>query len=136
MDKTILVDADIHGGREIVDLLLAKHFPLTFAFWFYSEGEYADWRLAIATPLYDQLGPLKAVGKLDEILREAGNDKVLWMTQINLVSDKDPVVCELSKKYPPGKSIGNPRFSGRVGSKYLDSAYIYPLKITPQPIAN
>jgi hypothetical protein len=127
MDKTALVDSDIKTGQEIVTFLTGSNFPMNYALWLYSPDKYDEWRLVIATKLYDDEGPLSAYKKLNDILREKGEKKwILWSERIQLVSPEDTVIKSLKKDYPPDKPLLNPSFSGSTScNTYIESAYLY-----------
>jgi hypothetical protein len=126
MDKTTLVDSDIKTGEEILALLNSVNFPINYALWLYSPDKYDEWRLVIATKLYDEEGPLSAYKKLNDIISKQGTKWILWSERIQLVSPEDAVIKSLKKDYPPNETISNPLVSGSTSSNtYVDAAYLY-----------
>jgi hypothetical protein len=132
MDKTTLVESDIKTGEEIISILTNSNFPIHYALWLYSPEEYSQWRLVIATKLYDEEGPLSAYKKLNDILRKKGEKEwILWSERIQLVSPEDTVIKSLKKDYPPDKPLLNPLVSGSTSSNtYIESAYLYAIPKT------
>jgi hypothetical protein len=131
MDKTTLVDSDIKTGKEILTLLTRVNFPINYALWLYSPDKYDEWRLVIATRLYDEEGPLSAYKKLNDIIRQGGTKWALWSERIQLVSPEDAVIKSLKKDYPPDETISNPLVSGSTSSNtYVDAAYLYAIPKT------
>ena len=131
MDKTALVDSDIKTGEEILTLLTRVNFPINYALWLYSPDKYDEWRLVIATKLYDEEGPLSAYKKLNDIISKQGTKWTLWSERIQLVSPEDAVIKSLKKDYPPNETISNPLVSGSTSSNtYVDAAYLYAIPKT------
>jgi hypothetical protein len=131
MDKTTLVESDIQTGKEIIALLTNSLFPINFALWLYSPEEYSQWRLVIATKLYDEEGPLSAYKKLNDIISKQGAKWTLWSERIQLVSPEDTIIKSLKKDYPPDETILNPLISGSTSSNtYVDAAYLYAIPKT------
>ena len=89
MGATALVTPDIEKGKDIVRALDASGFPVRSAFWFYiPDGE--EWRLFLATPRVDELGPRGAYAAAQEVLRTLPGKTEL--EHIALVSPNDPLV--------------------------------------------
>jgi len=131
MDKTTLVESDIKTGEEILSVLKKSDFPIHYALWLYSPEEYSQWRLVIATKLYDEEGPLSAYKKLNDIISKQGTKWTLLSERIQLVSPEDAVIKSLKKDYPPNETISNPLVSGSTSSNtYVDAAYLYAIQKT------
>lgn len=126
MDKPVLVEESVERGNELVDLLNRSNFPLRAALWNYSSDR-EDWRLLIATPLYDIEGPLAAYRKLDSVVREGRPDLLLFLQQVQLVSPRETIVRDLGKTFPPDREILDRHFSGTTSNTYVEHAYVYQL---------
>lgn len=68
MDKTALVERNIEDGRKLVEALDQAGFQVRAALWFYF-SEAGQWRLVVASPLVDQLGPINAYTSVQSVLR-------------------------------------------------------------------
>jgi hypothetical protein len=131
MDKTVLVDSDIKTGEEILRHLKTFAFPMDYALWLYSPDNYSEWRLVIASKLYDEEGPLSAYKKINDLIHQGGEKWTLWSQRIQLVSPEDAVIKALKKDYPPNETISNPLVSGSTSSNtYVDAAYLYAIPKT------
>jgi hypothetical protein len=131
MDQTTLVESDIKTGEEILAVLSKSNFPIHYALWLFSPDEYSQWRLVIASKLYDEDGPLSAYKKLNEIIGKQGAKWTLWSERIQLVSPEDGFIRSLKKDYPPDKPLLNPLVSGSTSSNtYIESAYLYAIPKT------
>ena len=69
MDNAILVGPNIDAGKRLLQALDIAKIKVDAAFWFYREAS-EDWRLYIATPLVQELGPRMAYSKVLDVLRE------------------------------------------------------------------
>jgi hypothetical protein len=130
MDKTVLVEPDrdrVARGDELLAELAKARFAVHAALWLYSPDLYSDWRLVIATPLVDQVGPLAASKRLDRVLRKNRPDLLLWLQWVQLVSPKDSLIRDLDKAYFHRTAM--PRISSisgsTAGSTYIEQAYLY-----------
>ena len=72
MYKTVLVSADIAGGRRVVDEL-EKIMQISAAFWFYREED-DEWKLVIVTPELVNQGPINLYTKIAVILNNLSVD--------------------------------------------------------------
>ena len=122
MVKETLVGIDVEWGEQILDLLDAAKFPVPVALWI-RRGEEERWRLLLATPLYDRLGPGEAHDKLVDTLWSSDLD---WVdSPLQLKSTRTPLVRELRrffKKYPDARR----HLGGKmIGGAWVEEAYVY-----------
>lgn len=142
MLKTSLVEQDIAEGRRFLDALKepteftigrrrlsvvgASHFRVKAAFWWYLP-ESLEWRLAIATPLVDEKGPLEAYKDIQKVLIWHP-DLNLSLQNISVLSPKD----ERVKAFNKALKIAPDRFGVRLtrsalNGTYIEDAYVYRL---------
>src|SRR5262245_48638058 len=123
MDQAALVTPDLAAGKRLVDSLDQNAFPVTSAFWLF-QPEASAWRLFIASPLVDTLGPRGAYAQLEK--RQGGETGSLPLRDISLVSPNDALVRLLAGTFETGAD--NPGFwvTGlTIDGHHIDSAYIY-----------
>jgi hypothetical protein len=116
---------DMDFGRKIWHKLrTVQAFPVKGAFWLF-QSELNEWRLLIATPLFDEIGPKKAYSQLWEITQgmHADTDQVL---RIVLISPSFPLYQALRTVFGKTKSVEGARLGNtQVGGMYIDDAYLY-----------
>jgi hypothetical protein len=125
MDQTALVGQDVDEGRRLVQALDRAGFPVVAAFWS-SFPEEGDWRLLIASPRVNELGPRGAYAAIQEVLRTSRIGLPLY--RISAVSPDEPPVSELRlfAGTDPAPFIGGTYLQGTVlGDTYVEGAYVY-----------
>ena len=129
MDKATLVSIDIEGGRDLLKLLDEAKFKVVVAGWFHVP-EFFDWRLWIASPVYDSEGMLEALRRIQAVLRKAPPHLSIELAQITVVSPKDPVIRDLRRRY--GKAdwfVEGTRIGGHmIGDRFVEDGYVYRVK--------
>ena len=70
MAQSLLVDRDLYGGAQLIDALAAARIPIQHAFWSTEDGESSTWILHVVTPLYDEIGPLRTLDRIDAALHD------------------------------------------------------------------
>src|SRR5438132_7372453 len=98
MDKATLVSFDLEAGKDLLKLLDAAKFKIVAAGWFHVP-EFFDWRLWIASPVYDSEGIFEALRRIQVVLRKASPPLPIELAQITVVSPKDPVIRDLRRRY-------------------------------------
>jgi hypothetical protein len=102
----------------------AAKFPVTVAFWLLQTERSRDWRLVIATPLYEKLGFRDAYTRLRTAL--SSNPEIsLIDSPIEMEGAKRPMIRDLREQLgraaaPRGKRIDY--YS--LGDAHVDDAYI------------
>jgi hypothetical protein len=123
-----LNEADIEYGRKLWQLLRTDpRFPIAGIFWLL-EPEASEWRLVIASPKVDALGPRDAYRELAEVTRSipAGFGQLL---KIELISPKHPMYQALRSVFAKTPSVEGARLGGtQVAGTYIDGAYLYELR--------
>ena len=123
MVKETLVGLDVELGNQILGMLDAAKFPVPVALWIQREEE-ERWRLLLASPLYDRLGPRKAYRMLVDTLWPSDQD---WVNSpIILQSTRTPLVRELRRIFGKAAKLTGMRLGGQtIGGVWVDEAYVY-----------
>jgi hypothetical protein len=123
MVKEALVGLDVERRNQVLGLLDTGKFPVPVALWI-RRGEEGDWRLMLASPLYDRLGPGTAYRKLIDTLGTSDQD---WVrSPIQLESTKNPWVRGLRGIFGKAANATGMRLGGQtIGGIWLDDAYVY-----------
>jgi len=123
---------DIDFGRRLWQKLRKNpHFPIAGAFWLLEpeNGEQiARWRLIIATPKVDMVGPRDAYRELAKVTRSvsAGSGQLL---KIELISPRHPMYQALRSVFAQAASVEGARLGGtQVAGTYIDDAYLYEVR--------
>ena len=131
MVKSSLVEADLLAGRRLViDLDVPEPnrslFRLKAAFWLY-DPESQDWRLVLATPLVDEVGPLATYTHLQRSLYSI-QPTDLSLQNISVWSPRKPLVKAIRRaaRIPLGAE-GVRLTRNTVGGIYIEDAYVYKL---------
>ena len=124
MVKTSLVSSDLEFGNATLAALDAAHFPVTVAFWQYSEDD-GDWTLVLGTPLYEKFGAKEAYLRLIAAL---STKKPIALSELplRLEGNRSPLIKGLRKLFGKAASVEGMRLGGHsVGGVWVDDAYIY-----------
>lgn len=126
MDKKTLVDNDIENGKKLLMKLDADSIPVNAAFWLL-QSDSSQWKLVIASSIYDEKGPNVAYQKVLTALNFT--DIKIDLTNMSVVSSKDQLVTLLRTAIStPPSAIEGIRFSQNViNGIYMEDAYIYRL---------
>ncbi len=147
MVKTVLVEQDLDEGRRLLDAFDDKEAerPVTWrksptaaishararvqaAFWQFLP-ESLEWRLVVATPLVDEIGPLSVYSKIQADLGKIKPPLSLTLQNISVISPKDERVKMLRKSMKIVSGAPRGRFSASpVIGAYIDDSYIYRLQ--------
>lgn len=142
MVKATLVEQDLAEGRQFLNALKeptevtvgrrrltfggASHFRIKAAFWWYLP-ESPEWRLAIATPLVDEEGPLATYKDIQKILAWHP-DLNLSLQSISVLSPKDERVKAFKKAMRIAPDPVGVRFTrSALNGTYIEDAYVYRL---------
>jgi hypothetical protein len=126
MVKEALVDRDVDLGHRVLEMLDDAKFTVPVALWI-RRGEEGSWRLLLASPLYDRLGPGTANLKMVKTLWSSQQD---WVTSpIQLESTRTPLIRDLRKKFGKTANVAGMRLGGQmIGDKWVDDAYVYRIR--------
>lgn len=126
MDTIALVENQIEEGQRLLDRLEENGIAVRAACWV-KPIDRDRWMLYIATPIWDEKGPLDAYGQLTPVHQSLGND---WITgsDVTLVGEKDPMVKDardLLRRFPHRAPIRSPLpMLGRIP---VEDVFVYPL---------
>jgi hypothetical protein len=123
-----LVDkSNIDLGRRVIAALSRAGIPVAVGLWaFTSEAE--EWRLTIATPLVDELGPLAAYGKVRKALQKAAVEDEFPLRRIFLRSPKDRVLRSLQRESRALGNLGHEDYrmvNASIEGSFVEDAYLY-----------
>lgn len=118
---------DIEFGQQLWQALRDnKTFPVQGAFWLLESEK--GWRLLLATPRVDAVGPRKAYEELGTITRGV----IPGATQrslIELISPSLPLYQALRRVFGKTASVEGARLGNtQVEGMYLDEAYLYEIR--------
>lgn len=116
----VLVDEKIESGKRIIEALRRQRFSISSAFWC-RMPESGYWRLVIASPMVDRIGPLAGYRSLNEILRNLG----IWKEFsgiVSLLSPKDPTFINLLEY---SQSPGQFQVPATQTHNVFQDAYVY-----------
>lgn len=149
MVKTLLVDQDLNEGRLLLEwfnsgngegtltwgnnrvvLVDRPDVRIKAAFWWYVP-ESEEWRLVVATPLVDEVGPLAAYGVIQAHMTAIKPPVSLTLRNISLISPKDPRVKAFKKAMKVAPDPFGVRFTrSALNGTYVEDAYVYRLPST------
>jgi hypothetical protein len=128
MVKTILVGPDLAYGEQILSALDQAKFPIAAAFWMLQTERSEEWRLLIATPLYDKFGPAVSYRKLREALSVEGPISMIDLP-VRLEGTRKPFIRALRKRFGKTASIEGMRLRLQsIGDTWIDDGYVYRIK--------
>lgn len=118
---------DIDFGKQLWQALRNNPvFPAKGLFWLLESEN--GWRLLVATPRIDEIGPIKAYEELANITRGVipGAAQPL---RITLISPLNPLYQALRSVFGRTASVEGARLGNtQVGGMYIDDAYLYEIR--------
>jgi hypothetical protein len=121
MVKTSLVEEDFQRGRQLIEKLEQTGFPVSAALWFYM-SESDEWRLFIASPIYDAEGPRATYTRVQRVL----SPDSITLDNISVISPEDQLIRLLGQVIQTGPSMKGIRFTrNAIGGIFIEDAYIY-----------
>ena len=127
MDKTSLVEQNLKDGRELLDLLDKERFPVDAALWLYM-SESGDWRLMIASSIYDKKGPRKAYTLVQALLAKLPRTVGISLHDITVVGLQHDLILRLRKAFSTGSGSdpsGLRLTRSAIGGMFIEDAYVY-----------
>lgn len=120
--------ADAEFGRKLWRRLRAsKTLPAKGALWLF-QAEPNEWRLLIASPRVDEVGPRMAYRELSEVTQKMGADSE-QLSRITLISPRVPLYQALRSVFGKTASVEGARLGNtQVGGMYIDDAYLYEIR--------
>ena len=132
MGRTVLVMFPLEAGNQLLDALDKDGFDVRAALWlYYPESD--TWRLTIASPLVDKIGPLESykriVSKLQGIRETLDPDaNEIYMNDVTIVSPTSGLIRALGKVAHVKNGERPIRLTrSAIENIFVDEAYIYRL---------
>ena len=126
--KTLVNGFDAELGRKAVEAFDKGGLEVKAALWFYF-SDAQEWRLLVATPLYDAEGPLKAYTRVSEVLAQESLADDLPLSRVAVVSPQQPQIALLRSAVSIGPKIDGIRFQRNViNGVLIEDAFIYKLQ--------
>lgn len=131
MAKDILVaeslsDSMLKAGAKLVERLDATESQIKSAFWFYFSEDKA-WKLIIASPLVDSLGPREYYKKVIDANSQASDEEeVISLNDIGVINPGNRIVQLLKLAISTGAGVSGVRFSrNTINGHFIEDSYIY-----------
>lgn len=123
-----LTAPDIEFGRDLWrSLRSSSQFPIDGMFWLF-DSESDEWRLFIATPKVDSIGPRSAYAALSKLTRNVPAPDT-QLLRIELMSPKHPLYQALRSVFAKTEAVEGARLGGtQIGGMYVNDAYLYEIR--------
>lgn len=118
-----LVDAKIEAGRVLLDNLVTEDLSIEAAFWFLEEDS-LDWRLVIATPLAQYIGPREVYRRIQAALLGKESDD-LNLFNVSVVSSQDARAQAVKAGVSMAPGSGARLHKTSINGQYFEDAYVY-----------
>ena len=115
---SLINSLEIREGELYTSSLLARGIPIEAVLWLYKEGKL---RLVIATPLVDNIGPLRTYSTLLGVYREHNPQLGIEWTDLVAISPKDNIITHLKGLQ---SSLGYPIVGRMVRDQYTKGGFI------------
>lgn len=125
MVKETLVEEYIIDGINLINELETNNIHVQAALWFYlTEPE--EWRLLIATAIFDEEGSTNTYRRLFDLIRNRNITISFPLSRITVISPNDPMVRLLRNAISTGGGISRIRFQNNViNNQLIEDALIY-----------
>ncbi|GDZ92413.1 hypothetical protein PA905_01080 [Planktothrix agardhii CCAP 1459/11A] len=126
MATATLVNQEIEEGQRLIDALNTAGLSVHSALWLYA-SEPEIWHLALALPVYDDIGSLKTYGQILSVFREVKPELKIDWTAIVAVSPNGELIQGLSQDQQHWNIdlSGRRMTNSRVNRILIEDAYIY-----------
>jgi hypothetical protein len=125
MDTTTLVENWISEGNRVVEALVTSQVPVDAALWLYFP-EAAEWRLVVATPLYDTRGPRASYTRIRSVLSSLTPPTPIRLWDVTVRSPTDELIAALRSANRRGTGVVGQRLRGVVlDGVFIEDAYVY-----------
>ena len=130
MAKDILVteslsDSMMKAGAKLIERLDAENAEVKSAFWMYFSEE-KTWKLALASPLVDSLGPRAYYKKIVAINKASQDEETISLNDIGVSNTSNQVVQLIKLAVSTGTGISGIRFSrSTINGFFIEDSYIY-----------
>ena len=123
-----LVEPSISEGSRLIEGLELHDFPIRAALWRFMP-EANRWRLFLASPVYDEFGPLESIHRLHKVLSESPEPYGVSLDDTWVISPNDPLIKGLKQRFKahPERAAGSRPGGTMVGDVYVEESYNYKL---------
>jgi hypothetical protein len=123
-----LYEVDLEFGRRLWQTLRNNpKFPTSGMFWLL-EPDASEWRLVIASPRVDVVGPRDAYRELADATDNIPADSE-QLVKIEMISPRHPLYQALRSVFAKTASVEGARLGGTmVAGKYIEGAYLYEVR--------
>ena len=127
MDKTALVTEDIELGEKATRAVRSE-LPVSASFWYYFPDA-EEWRLVVATSLFESQGPRTTYSRIQKAIKHAGLTEQLPVYRVAAMSPNDSLIKLMRLAVRTGPGITGIRFTGNaINNVLIEDAYIYLLR--------
>lgn len=126
MVRNSLVGLDVELGEQTLEILDRADFNVRVALWIL-RGDEEGWRLLLATPVYDRLGPAEATKRLMAALVKADYD---WVhSPIQLTGTRTPLIRALRQTFGKAQSTDGIRLGSQtIADTWIEDGYVYRIR--------
>lgn len=124
MDKSALVSIDIETGAEVLRALDEAGLKVKVAAWL-QLAEYGDWRLVLASRLFDVADLREAYGLIHKAL-DAAEFPIDRTPTLFVLRTSEPLIRDLRRIFGKTKSVAGMRLGGQmIGDRFIVDGYVY-----------
>ena len=127
MDQTTLVTAiDVEGGARLLKAMDQAGLDVCAALWLYT-SEIDTWRLILATPKLEQLGPRAIYLEVQSVLTELEPPCNITLDDISVVNPESNLIKSLRSAYKtsPDAILDTVLTNGSLNNVFIEGAVIY-----------
>ena len=127
MDQTILVTAiDVEGGARLLKAMDQAMLDVCAALWLYT-SEISAWRLIVATPKLEQLGPRAIYLQIQSMLTELEPPCNIALDDISAVNPESNLIKSLRSGYKTSPDAIDKAVltNGSINNVFIEAAVIY-----------
>ena len=119
-----MVSIDIENGEQVLAALDKAGLKVSVAI-LALLSEYQDWRLLLASKMFDTAGVLGAYRLVHQALDRAGFP-IERQPSLLILRMKDPSIRELRRIFAKTKSVAGMRLGGQmIGDRFIEDGYAY-----------
>jgi hypothetical protein len=127
VDRITLVEQAKQEGRRLLEALDRRGFRITAALWL-SMPDAPEWRLILATPLMDELGPKEVYTQILASLQSLQPPTTISLNDVWVTSPNDGFLGLLRQKVTTGPGISGMEFvRTTINGILMDGLYLYRL---------
>lgn len=134
MDQTILVTAiDVEGGARLLKAMDQAALDICAALWLYT-SETSAWRLIVATPKLEQLGPRALYRQIQSMLAELDPPCNIELSDVSVVNPESNLIKSLRVTHKTSSdAILNTVFTNTsINNVFIEGAVIYRMSKPPK----